>query len=235
MLTKGFCIAVMDQMTSLENIARGFRLEGWTEGEEKCSETEDVDRAPVLNSLWFGISYQLSKLMQKDFTSEKVREKIHCLQGHYRLFLRYTTTPGVRVHDDGGLVSVNRDYWNVIGEETDLQVWNVRGAADVDLESNPGANNSYPICLDDTMSDVWSEDGMEDEVEVEQDVAGLFHENPLWVDPLNDVQADEDIMDDESDVDSCVDSVQLTASFRDASCPSTKHNLKQYVLRQMFT
>ncbi|GER25848.1 CTP synthase [Striga asiatica] len=88
-----------------------------------------------------------------------------------------------------------------------LQVWNVRGAADVDLESNPGANNDYPICLDDTMSDVWSEDGMEDEVEVQQDVAGLIHENPLWVDPLNDVQADEDIMDHESDVDSCVDSV----------------------------
>ncbi|GER41175.1 sequence-specific DNA binding transcription factors [Striga asiatica] len=221
-----------DAKTSMvHQILSGPMLEGWTEGEEKvcyrlffqkCSETEDVDRAPVLNSLWFGISRQLSELMQKDFTWEKVREKIHCLQGHYRLFLRYMTTPGVRVHDDGGLVSVNRDYWNVVGE-TDLQVffrsngfkwynhclqlWNVRGAADVDLESNPGANNDYPICLDDTMSDVWSEDGMEDEVEVQQDVAGQIHENPLWVDPLNDVQADEDIMDHESDVDSCVDSV----------------------------
>ncbi|GER34485.1 translationally-controlled tumor protein homolog [Striga asiatica] len=199
------CISLMDRMTSLENIARGFRLEGWTELEEK-----------------------LSDLMQKEFTWMKVQEKIHCLQGHYREFLRFLTIPGVRVHDDGGLVSVNREYWNVVGEESNMEVffcwngfkwynhcvqlWNIRGAAEVNVQANPGANNENPICLDDTITYVvLSEDEMEDDLddydEVDQHVGSPIHDLPLPMDPLFNVDGNEDLMDEESDVDSCVDSV----------------------------
>ncbi|GER39345.1 UDP-N-acetylmuramoylalanine--D-glutamate ligase [Striga asiatica] len=157
---------VMDQTTSLGNIARRFRLEGWTEEEEevcyrlffhKCAEMDDVHMAPVLDSLWFGLSRQLSELMQKDFSWMKVRDKIHYL-GDITM-----TTPGFGVHDDDSLVSVNRDYWNFVGEETNLEVyfhwngfkwynecvqlWNLQGAAQVDIESNPSQTLPNPIVM----------------------------------------------------------------------------------------
>ncbi|GER33651.1 structural maintenance of chromosomes (SMC)family protein [Striga asiatica] len=171
----------MDRMTSLENIARGFQLEGWTELEEKvcyrlffqlCAETDDIDKAPVLSSLWFEISRQLSDLMQKKFTWMKVREKIYCLQGHYREFLRFLTIPGVRVHEDGGLVSVNREECR-----------------------RRGNYNLLPFYFCNFFSSV------------DKHVGSPIHDLPLPMDPLFNVDGNEDLMDEESDVDSCVDSV----------------------------
>ncbi|GER25188.1 deoxyuridine 5'-triphosphate nucleotidohydrolaseDut [Striga asiatica] len=141
---------------------------------------DDVHMAHVLNSLWFGLFPQLSELMQKDFSWMKVRDKIHCLEGHYHEFLRYMTTPGVDVHDDGSLC---------------VQLWNLRGVAQVDIESNPGQSLQNPILMD----------VMEDDFEVEEQVHGPIEEDEVPMGP-NDMDDDHELGENESDVDSCVDS-----------------------------
>ncbi|GER42632.1 ARABIDILLO-1 [Striga asiatica] len=106
-----------------------------------------------------------------------------CVEAHYCQSLWFMTTPGVCVHDDG--------IW---------LLWNLRGVAQVDIESKPGQNLQNPIFLDDTNSDVLLEDVMEDGFEVQQQVQSPIQEDPLSMGPNG--------MDDdhESDVDSCVDS-----------------------------
>ncbi|GER45709.1 aspartate carbamoyltransferase [Striga asiatica] len=190
----------------LGNIERRFRLEGWTEEEEeacnrlffqKCAETDDVHLPAVVNSLWFGLFRQLSDLMQKE---------VSWMKGHYREFLQFMTTPGVGVHDDGSFISVNREYWNFVREETDIeqyfrwngfkwynecvQLWNLRGAAQVDIDLNPCQTLQNPIHMD----------VMEDDFEVEEQVESPIEDYPV---PMDD---DEELRENEFDVDSCVDS-----------------------------
>ncbi|GER39243.1 GRF zinc finger containing protein, partial [Striga asiatica] len=90
----------------------------------------------------------------------------------------YLTIPGVRVHEDGGLVSVDKSYWQYVGEETDHEVffrWNgfrwynacvevfdERTAAEIEMEGGPGTANHELINVDDIESvDDTDDDDME--------------------------------------------------------------------------
>ncbi|GER31833.1 peptidyl-prolyl cis-trans isomerases [Striga asiatica] len=125
---------------------------------QKCAETDDVHMA------------HLSELMQKDFSWMKVRDKIHCLEGHYREFLRYMTTPGCEPR----LLEFRRR---------------------VDLETNPGQSVQNPILMD----------VMEDDVEVEEQVPLPIEEDEVFMGP-NEMDDEQELGENESDVDSCVDS-----------------------------
>ncbi|CAA0842088.1 Unknown protein [Striga hermonthica] len=151
-----------------------------------------------------------------------VRAKVHRLRTLYRDFVVYLSIPGVMVHDDGGLVSVNQSYWQYVGEETDREVffrWNgflwynacvevfdERAAADIDMEGGPGTSILDPIHLDDIESlDDSNDDNMDDLlVEEEQEP---FQEPPAPID-VYDVVDDflHQEMEVDTDVESCVDS-----------------------------
>ncbi|GER37362.1 homeodomain-like/winged-helix DNA-binding family protein [Striga asiatica] len=113
-----------------------------------------------------GWSVKLTFSMQKYFSVLKVRTKINALRTYFREFLTYLETPGVEVHADSGLVRVNPTYWAYVGQETNFEsffrhvgfpwydecvdLWDLRDAAEVDMQGGSGVRIDQPIMFDDT-------------------------------------------------------------------------------------
>ncbi|CAA0821413.1 Unknown protein [Striga hermonthica] len=123
------------------------------------------------------------------------------------------------VHEDGGLVSVDKSYWQYVREETDREVffrWNgfrwynacvevfdEREAAEIDMEGGPGTGIHDPIHLDDVESlDDSGDDDMED-LPVDEDEEHVV-EAPAPVDVAGAVVGEG--MEVDSDAESCVQS-----------------------------
>ncbi|GER44584.1 GRF zinc finger containing protein [Striga asiatica] len=96
----------------------------------------------------------------------------------------FLTIPGVMVHDDGGIVSVNQAYWEYVGEETDREVyfrWNgfrwyyacvevfdECATAEIDMNGGPGKSIHDPIHLDDIKSLASTDDEDIDDILVQE-------------------------------------------------------------------
>ncbi|CAA0841475.1 Unknown protein [Striga hermonthica] len=151
-----------------------------------------------------------------------IRAKVHRLRTMHRDFSVFLAIPGVMVHDDGGIVSVNQAYWAHVGEETDREVyfhWNgfrwyyacvkvfdEREAAEIDLEGGPGKSILDPIQLDDIES-IHDSDEEDMDVIFVDEAGEPVAPPPAPVDVINGqpVFLGEE-MEMDSDVESCLDS-----------------------------
>ncbi|GER33090.1 GRF zinc finger containing protein [Striga asiatica] len=161
---------------------------------------------------------ELQKI-QNDLTASKIFVK-----KLWRAIILFLTIPGVMVHDDGGIVSVNQAYWEYVGEETDREVyfrWNgfhwyyacaevfdERAAAEIDMEGGPDKSIHDPIHLDDIESLASTDDEDMDDILVQEGgepaeqapaPVDFFEVRPMFL-------GQEMKMEMNSDVESCLDS-----------------------------
>ncbi|GER47381.1 ribosomal RNA large subunit methyltransferase M [Striga asiatica] len=206
------CYSSMDREARMQRIAERYRVPGWTTQEERvcyelffdmCRETPNTNQSVTLNSLWPDLSRQLSERMQKHFSITKVMAKINMLRTHFREFLLYMTIPGTKVCLYRGIVT-ETDYDNYFRRKgfkwyyECVELWDMCGAVDVDMNWGTGGSTDNPIMYD----DIDEENEMHDEAAVE-DING----NEAVAD-LQDMLAEGEAMELDTDVESLSDKLQ---------------------------
>ncbi|GFP96454.1 hypothetical protein PHJA_001789500 [Phtheirospermum japonicum] len=152
-------VATRNQWT--RNMWRGVN---WNDEEEECcymsffdicQEKQQVDDPVVFNSIWPELARDVSKKLQKEFTIEKVRAKVHMFRCHFNMFLSYCQWTGVHLCRRWGTVTVKEDYYDISGRGDATKI-DFGDDAVVEL---PGGDPDNPMVIDedDTSSDTDSE------------------------------------------------------------------------------
>ncbi|GFP79383.1 hypothetical protein PHJA_000081800 [Phtheirospermum japonicum] len=112
-----------------------------------CRGLTMLDDPAVFNNICPELAREVSDKLRKEFTLEKVHDKIHMLCVHYNMFLSFCQRPGVRLCRRWGRVNVMVEYYDHIGEDVVLHL--------------PGGDPEHPMVVnDDDASSETDNEGM---------------------------------------------------------------------------